>query len=142
MKTHHRPIYDDYLKDKKAQVNQLKRKSDDEQSNGNHKRTKIENNCHGSTVMKLCVDLVVNCGRPFSIFKDEAMKSLIDLAKLQTSETIQIHPESVKRAVQHAAGRKRSEIGELLSKKVLSFSLDMVTCRQRTFIGKTGFLMQ
>lgn len=139
MKTIHAPIYKEYLKDKEAQSTQRKRKSNEELNVGNHKQPKIETFCRGSTVMKLCVDLVVDNGRPFTIFKDKAMKSLIDLARLQASETIQIYPESVKNSVQLAAGKKRQEICELLSKKVLSFSLDMVTCRHRSFIGKTRF---
>lgn len=139
MKTIHGPIYKEYVKGKAAQV-QLKRRSDEELGSERHKQPRISAFGRGSTVMNLCVDLVVDSGRPFTIFKDKAMKSIINLARLQASENIEINSERVKNAVHAAAEKKRNEIGELLSKRVLSFSLNMAACRHRSFIGKTRFI--
>jgi len=51
-----------------------------------------------SVIMSHCVALVVNSGQPFSIFADEAMKSLITLAKKAAKEEVEINPETVKKA--------------------------------------------
>lgn len=88
--------------------------------------------------MSHCVGLVVNNGRPFTIFKDNEMVSLIQLAKSKVGDMTEIYPEAVKNAVRVEAANKRQEICALLDGKILS--LDMATCRQRSFFGETNII--
>lgn len=64
------------------------------------------------------------------------MKSLLQRAKKFMGEKNEIYPEKVKQAVEVAAKAKREEIRRLLQGKLLSFTVDMATCRHRSFIGK------
>lgn len=90
--------------------------------------------------MSYCVGLVVENGRPFSIFEDKYQVALIQLAKDKVGETIEIYPEAVKNAVRVDAENTRKEILALLAGRVLSLSLDMATCRQRSFFGETNII--
>lgn len=123
----------------KGREAQQKRKADEELNVGIPKQPKISSHFEGSSIMKLCVGLVVNRGRPFKLFDDLEMKTL--LAKAQMNEKIEIYPEKVKDAVKAAAEKKRAEVRKLLVGNVLSFSLDMATCRHRSFIGKIKIAM-
>lgn len=69
-------------------------------------------------------------------FKDKPIKKLIALAKLQTQENEENYPESVRKAVQDCAEKKRLEVRKVLPGHLLSFVLDMAACRHRSFIGK------
>lgn len=134
----HNKIYDDYGKGKQELELQNKRKADEQLVQPPSKQPKISTFFDSSVIMKLCVDLVVESGRPFSIFKDKSMKTFVNLAKLQVRAKVEIHPESVKNVVCETATKKRSEIRQLLEGKVLSFSLDMATCRHKSFIGNSA----
>lgn len=142
MKTAHEKDYNQYGNGKAAAQQQLlhKRKADETLPSAIPKQPKISSFFEGSVVMKLCVGLVVNSGRPFSIFKDKDMKSLINLAKKQTNEKIDIYPENVKAAVKAAAEKKRAEIRLVLVRRVVSLSIDMATSRHRSFIGKSKMI--
>lgn len=111
-------------------------------TNPSTKQPKIASYLGKSLIMKLCVGIVVNDGRPFSIFESEDQLALIKLAKLQVGENIEIYPEAVKKALQVEAEDKRKEIRNLITGKLLSLSLDMATCRQRSFFGKEPHLLE
>lgn len=134
MRTAHEKVYADYGKGKEAQNH--KRKAVEILTKDNSKQPKIHSYLSSSIVMKNCVDLVVEDGRPFKMFSDAPMKALISLAKKGANEKIEIYPESVQKAVQKAAEDKRQEIKAALSGKILSLALDMATCMQRSFLGE------
>lgn len=135
MKSQHKQIFSEHGKGKQGLLLQ-KRKAGSTSSQAAAKQQKIAPFFGKSLIMSHCVGLVVKNGRPFSIFKDEDMVSLIQLAKKMLGDTTEINPESVRAAVQVEAENKRKEIRTLLAGKVLSLSLDMATCRQRSFFGK------
>lgn len=134
MKTKHPKAYEEYGTGKSSVVGS-KRKAEQDLLRENAKQPKITSAFKSSIVMGHCVDLAVNHGRPFTLFSDDAMQAILHLTKLQTGAIREIYPRAVKDAVTASAVKHRAEIRELLKGKILSFSLDMATCRARCFIG-------
>lgn len=132
MRLIHQNIFNDHGKGKDLQA---KRKFEGT-SQVSTKQLKIAPLFGKSLIMDHCVGLAVNSGRPFSIFKDKDFIALIKLSKLQAGDKTEIYPDAVKRAVQAEAVIKRKEIRNLLTGKVISLSLDMATCRHRSFFGE------
>lgn len=96
MKSAHKEVYAEYVEEKENQnQKQQKRKMDEEPFVEVTKQPKTSSFFEGSVVMKHCVGLVVNSGRPFSIFKYKDKKNLIKLGKIQTHETSEIYLENV-----------------------------------------------
>lgn len=134
LKRVHGKNYGEYGKGRESKA--MEKRKAEEQAGNISKQPKISSMLGVSTTMKHCVGLVVNSGRPFSMFSDKDMKYFINIAKQHSRENVNIYPETVKDAVSAAARAKRDEIREILTGKIISFSLDMATCRHRSFIGK------
>lgn len=99
------------------------------------KQPKITNFTTGSKLMPLCVQLAVDGGRPFSMFDDDAMKEILNLAKTTARDETNITAESVKNAVRTAAKTKRETLKKMLKNRTVHFSLDFATCQHRSFFG-------
>jgi hypothetical protein len=90
-----------------------------------------------SIIMKACVDLVVRAGRPFNLFSDEPMLTILKLAKKQAREEDEtINPTNVKKHVQMKGSDETLNLSKLLKNKMFHISLDMATLHERSFIGK------
>lgn len=91
-----------------------------------------------SPVMKLCVELAVHKGTPFSTFDDPAMRKLLKMAKIGSSDNSNkvINAENVKQAVIDIAASERQMLINMLDRRVISLSSDMATCEGRSFIDE------
>lgn len=123
-------------KAEKAAKDQKRRAQDPAEGERPSKQPKIVDIFGGNQVLQLCVDLVVENGRPLKIFDDKPMQALIALAKKQKGEKTEIHSKAVKKTLFEFTKQKQQEIIKLLNKRVISLSADMASCRQRQFIGK------
>lgn len=86
--------------------------------------------------MQCCVGLATNRGRPFKLFDDPEFKTITTLANNNVKEKITINASTVKEQVHLQANQTREEIKQKLKGKLLSFALDMATCRNRSFFGE------
>jgi hypothetical protein len=89
-------------------------------------------------VMQLCVDLAVDCGRPYTIFNDPPMKKMILASKsfYKDSSKQVINPENVKQAVNVQAKCLKEKIVKSLKGKILHFTADMASRHGRSFLGE------
>lgn len=90
-------------------------------------------------VMPLCVVLVTECGRPFSIFDDAPMKELIRLGRKSTKEeeSLVVNATNVREAVLKEYKELKNKLRGTFRGKIVSLSADMATCQQRCFIGNS-----
>lgn len=93
-----------------------------------------------STIMQLCVNLVVLSGVSLDIFSDSNMQNIVSLACKGANENLTITEAKVQEVIKINAAALREQLKVFLKNRFLSFSIDMATCRGREFIRECSII--
>lgn len=126
-KDKHGAAYKDFLSEKK--------KLEPSASSSSLIQRKITDFKTSSEVSQLCTNLVVEDGIPLHLFRSRNMNRLTDLACIATKDEAKITDEKIRDKIIQNAEDLRGEIQNLVKKRLISFKVDMASCRGREFIG-------
>lgn len=119
-----------------AQEENLKRKSTQPSTSHSSKRPK--NHQNEDRLLELCVNEIINHGRPFSLFNDAPMKEILSLARNSASNSSfkTINDINLRNEVELKAAQERCVLKNLMKQKLVSVQLDFASYHNRSFYGK------